>query len=514
MAEGAAEGIAVGLGEGLNTIANQMRYNQQQKVAARDKQADDLTLQIKSIADNIAKVGGKDAPEAQPLIDQLNTAVNAHNALFQTHESPALIQRLQKMMGHKPGAPQQDPRAQVTPAGAMAAAPMPANPILNEVTNLTQVYYKANPELGMDKARELAMKEIAKKYHTADTFKDATGEAGKPFKAADGKWYQEQVDDQGNTRKMPMPEGYSPDEGWKQLEGQAGQAFKGTDGKMYITQVNKAGKTRTVEAEGMTDSAMGHKPLEIKTNTLSDALQSVTDPNSGKVYTESDIPTAPPEIQKIWGDVSGQVKTEQKRKIDLENKKIQEAEDRQNRTIAAEYERQKRAFDNNLAEKKYGIAEKDLNDADKNYRDSIDRMRTMDKNLDDAMKGDQQAMLSLAANHIGMTLGYQKGARITRASFDEAVASRPWLSGITARWDADGYLSGVVLTDNQMQQMVRLAREKVDTLKQHRDELQNDYHDALNPRPAASTAVSSTSPAAGGKKPSNADEYLKSIGHH
>ena len=55
-------------------------------------------------------------------------------------------------------------------------------------------------------------------------------------------------------------------------------------------------------------------------------------------------------------------------------------------------------------------------------------MNTMDKNLKDALAGDQQAMLSLVANHIGMTLGAQKGARINQAVWNEAVESAPWLA--------------------------------------------------------------------------------------
>jgi hypothetical protein len=65
--------------------------------------------------------------------------------------------------------------------------------------------------------------------------------------------------------------------------------------------------------------------------------------------------------------------------------------------------------------------------------------------------------------------------------------------------------------------MVRLAREKVDVLKDHKRRVEDEYHDALNPRPNAPAAPAAgakpaTAPA-GGKKPANAAEYLKSIGH-
>ncbi len=126
MAQGAAEGIYQGIGQGLDTVADTIRSNKQNQSLIRDQQADQLTEQIKSIADNIARVGGKDKPEAAPLIEQLNATVQKHNALFPPHESGALIQRIQKMMGHKPGAPRPDVRAGMTPEAAMATSPRPA----------------------------------------------------------------------------------------------------------------------------------------------------------------------------------------------------------------------------------------------------------------------------------------------------------------------------------------------------------------------------------------------------
>ena len=66
---------------------------------------------------------------------------------------------------------------------------------------------------------------------------------------------------------------------------------------------------------------------------------------------------------------------------------------------------------------------KDYSDTKKDYESSVDRMKTMDLNLANALRGDQQAMLSLVANHIGMTLGGQKGARINQAVWNEAVQS-------------------------------------------------------------------------------------------
>jgi hypothetical protein len=85
------------------------------------------------------------------------------------------------------------------------------------------------------------------------------------------------------------------------------------------------------------------------------------------------------------------------------------------------------------------------------------RYRTMNDSYPKALKGDQQAMLNLLTNHIGMTLGLQKGARITKDILNEATKSAPWLSRIASKFDKQGYLSGVTLTADQMKSMMDLA---------------------------------------------------------
>jgi len=127
---------------------------------------------------------------------------------------------------------------------------------------------------------------------------------------------------------------------------------------------------------------------------------------------------------------------------------------------------------------------KEYSDTKKDYESSNDRMKTMDLNLANAMRGDQQAMLSLVANHIGMTLGGQKGARINQAVWNEAVQSAHLSARMIAKsfhQDAngdyifDGWKTGVTLTPDQMRQMVALAHEKVNVLKQHLDRLNTEY---------------------------------------
>jgi len=92
--------------------------------------------------------------------------------------------------------------------------------------------------------------------------------------------------------------------------------------------------------------------------------------------------------------------------------------------------------------------------------DSEERLKVMRQNYVDGLKGDQQAQLSLLANHLGMTMGLQKGARLNQAIVSEAQQSRPWLQGLKAKFVSDGYLTGVTLSPQQMQQMVSLGEDR------------------------------------------------------
>ena len=98
------------------------------------------------------------------------------------------------------------------------------------------------------------------------------------------------------------------------------------------------------------------------------------------------------------------------------------------------------------------------------YNGAQERYAVMQDAYDRAMKdpGDQQAMLNLLANHIGMTMGLQKGSRITQAIYEEALTSAPLTGRVDAHFDKDGYLTGVVLTPDQMKQMMPLAKVRLE----------------------------------------------------
>lgn len=101
--------------------------------------------------------------------------------------------------------------------------------------------------------------------------------------------------------------------------------------------------------------------------------------------------------------------------------------------------------------------------------ESDTRFRVMKDNEKDALNGNQQAMLSLVANHMGMTLGQQKGTRVNQAQWNEAIASAPWIEAQAAKWFHtdengdhifDGFKSGVTITGDQIKQMVGLAQQR------------------------------------------------------
>jgi hypothetical protein len=106
-------------------------------------------------------------------------------------------------------------------------------------------------------------------------------------------------------------------------------------------------------------------------------------------------------------------------------------------------------------------AKNDLLKAYQPTLDSAERLNVMTESFEKAVKDhDQQAMLNLLANHLGMTMGLQKGARMTKDIVNEAKNSRPELQGMETKFDKDGYLSGVTLSVPQMRQMVGLGQER------------------------------------------------------
>ena len=425
MPVGAGAGIGIGIGQGLGELGDAITRRRERQANERDKQADAYEQQARDIAANIAKVGGKDSPEAAPLMQQLTDVVTKHNSLYPPHETPALIARIQKFVGKKPSAPTPDPRAGSTVEGVLAATP------------------------------------AQKTDWQVDT--------SLPMRPSNGIVYRaERNVNTGAVRWQPLP-GMTPQD----LRPPGSETLSPED--YEEAQRVKAG----LEPKATTEKPK--KPLTFQYHPQTGGLTSITDPNSGATYTIGNIATAPPEIKTPWDAIQKQQADELKRKDDAAAKKEEEAEARQTRSFQNALDRQAEGFNFALQKKDYEDAKKVVVGADNDYQGALDRMATMDKNLEAGLKGDQQAMLSLVANHIGMTLGAQKGSRINQAVWNEAIQSTPLLARVEAKFDENGYLSGVTLAPEQMRSMVKLAHEKVDILKDHKRRVEDEYHDALNP---------------------------------
>ena len=108
----------------------------------------------------------------------------------------------------------------------------------------------------------------------------------------------------------------------------------------------------------------------------------------------------------------------------------------------------------------------------------------MDKAAALAKKGDQQAMFAVLSNHLAMTLQQPKvSARPTKAMFDEAAGSLPFMQKITKSFSDDGYLTGLTLSPDQVDKMVQLAHDKVDTQQDHVTRVKDEYQSAMEPAP-------------------------------
>jgi hypothetical protein len=159
----------------------------------------------------------------------------------------------------------------------------------------------------------------------------------------------------------------------------------------------------------------------------------------------------------------------------------------------------------------YREARKEVNKAKGSYEASVDRASSMDKAAQKAKQGDQQAMFAVLSNHIAMTL-QQPGvsARPTKAMYDEAASSLPWMQNVTKKFDKDsGVLTGLVLTPDQIDKMVDLGHQKVEVQKEHVDRLNDEFKDDLNPtvpgtnRPVKKGGVAKVLGPVGGPGPVN-----------
>jgi hypothetical protein len=210
----------------------------------------------------------------------------------------------------------------------------------------------------------------------------------------------------------------------------------------------------------------------------------IQDQDTGKQYLKAQLEPggdAPPEAKAMYQSVMKAAEDKQA----AADKKVEEQNERQLRMFAHSFELQARAITQAISLGDYKEARKELTKADEAYQASLDRMNTMDRAAVRAKNEDQQAQFAVLSNHIAMTLQQpQVSARPTKAMFDEAAGSLPWMQKIKKTWDSDGYLSGLTLSADQVDKMVDLAHQKAEVQKEHVDRVKKEHESDLAPETA------------------------------
>lgn len=212
----------------------------------------------------------------------------------------------------------------------------------------------------------------------------------------------------------------------------------------------------------------------------------VKDPQTGKTYSAADIKggNVPPEVSSVWNAANMAYQTAQKTKqeqFDREQKAILQRQEVNNRNMISRMALQ---FKDMLSAGSFRAATATVEKLQQNYSNSLTLESRMKQLEPEAIKGNQQAMLAVLANHIAMTT-HQPGAamRPTMALFEEAASSQPWMQKIAKSvTSSNGILTGVVLSPQQVKQMVDLAPIMVQADKDALDQTKTMLADSLNPQ--------------------------------
>jgi hypothetical protein len=231
---------------------------------------------------------------------------------------------------------------------------------------------------------------------------------------------------------------------------------------------------------GVTSTAQGVKPIRSGQVTIGFSV-------NGKPYFKNDLdkPDTPPEVKEAFGALSQGEQDLITQKEKERQEQYAEIEKRQRTSLNAAMQRTIYQFQNSLASKQAGIADGLLGKQQQQYYAAQDLQQKMQSLLPEAMAGNQQAMVAILADHIAMTT-HQPGAsmRPTKALFDEAASSQPWLDKITKHFSDQGILDGVVLSPEQIQNMVDLAPIVTAAEKNTLDQMQQSMGATANPTPA------------------------------
>jgi hypothetical protein len=466
-------GIGIGIGRGLGEIGEALSRKWQLQYENRENQVTALHQRGQQIAANIKAQRG--ALEQDPNTKQWTLKVPDQNgnmvpydpaknpdlhtqfqemisipekmrALYPDHETPKLVQHLQKLLGKTPGAPQPDPRAsQFTPGTFMSETPGQPQYSGESESFIQLSRLAADPSQPLESRQAAAQKLLELRTPKTDLSAQWQPTQQKPFVVS--------PEDAAATARRP---------------GVYEELSRTKDGRY---------ETATRLAQGIPAEAIEKPKKPLQQKMVSGVLESIVDPNTSLTWHAGNIDQAPEEVQQLWNAQKQSEATAQARKDAATDKRYQESRDRQTRSLAAAAERQRISIANAYDRKDYDTATKEKVKIDDDYQFAIDRATAMDQSLQAALNnGDQQAMLNLLLNHVRMTQEGNKNApRMTQAMITEAQNSAPWLDRMISRWGADGYLEGVTLTPDQMRQMVQLAHEKVDILKQHKQRTETDY---------------------------------------
>lgn len=406
----------------------------------RKRSVEEREEAVKQIEQAIRDIQANTSLSPQEKSFRIGEAQKKISALYEPHEGHQLLQRMKQIFS-PPTAPVTASTTTASPAVKVGDATLPAGPTkkieLRPGMTLADVLGAAGPAPD------------TKPIHTM------TGQGD------DGKQYVWSFYPDGRIDKQEIPGASSKSE-FEQLDDQYFKLFN-----KHLTEDEFKQKV------GLTPKPTTGKEPKVEVKEGAVILE---DPENNKTYTSLDqIPKDRKDLQGMFKDMQASIDKKAKEKQEEEDKRF-------NRQLELISDR----FQVALKKKDYDDAKKEITLAQRDYNSAVERQNTMHDNLREATTdpSNQQAMLSMVANHIGMTLGAQKGARITRAVWEEAVESRPWLSGAKASFvvGSDGVeiLQGVVLTQKQMESMVELADDKVEVFKKNLDTVKSQYQDALD----------------------------------
>ena len=207
---------------------------------------------------------------------------------------------------------------------------------------------------------------------------------------------------------------------------------------------------------------------------------------NGKPYFAKDVnnPDTPEEVKSFFASLDEGQKSKIAQKEKDRQEQYAEMEKRQRISLSAAMQRTIAQFQNALATKQAGIADSVVGKQQQQVATDMSLENRMQALMPEALAGNQQAMVGIVANHIAMTT-HQPGAamRPTKALFDEAANSQPWLQSVTKKFDSDGVLVGIVLSPEQIQNMVQLAPMLTAADQSALEQMQSQLGSTMNPTP-------------------------------